>query len=65
MLLIWTTSDTLHHQLILEEVINSVAMVIVMVTHTYEGFDWSLHFKWDAFTDQLRAKRVSPIEPIR
>lgn len=29
------------------------------------GFDWSLHFKWDALTAELKAKRSSPIEPIK
>ncbi len=29
------------------------------------GFDWSLHFKWDTLTKELKAKRQSPIEPIR
>lgn len=29
------------------------------------GFDWSLHFKWDTFTPELRAQRKSPIEPIK
>ena len=35
-----------------------------MVT-TCKGFDWSLHFKWDTLTHELKAKRSSPIEPIK
>jgi polypeptide N-acetylgalactosaminyltransferase len=29
------------------------------------GFDWSMHFKWDAFTPQLKQSRTNPLAPIR
>ncbi|XP_059501138.1 polypeptide N-acetylgalactosaminyltransferase 14 isoform X2 [Stegostoma tigrinum] len=29
------------------------------------GFDWSLHFKWEQMTPEVKAKRLQPIEPIR
>ncbi|XP_072404993.1 polypeptide N-acetylgalactosaminyltransferase 14 [Chiloscyllium punctatum] len=29
------------------------------------GFDWSLHFKWEQLTPEVKAKRLQPIEPIR
>uniref|UniRef100_UPI00398F04B8 polypeptide N-acetylgalactosaminyltransferase 14 isoform X3 n=1 Tax=Pristiophorus japonicus TaxID=55135 RepID=UPI00398F04B8 len=29
------------------------------------GFDWSLHFKWEQLTPELRAKRLEPIAPIK
>ena len=41
---------------------------VLMVTNimiSYIGFDWSLHFKWDTITTQMKAKRSSPIEPIK
>jgi len=40
-------------------------MVIVVMVIIYEGFDWSLHFKWDPLTAELKAKRSSPVDPIR
>lgn len=42
----------------------SILMVTdIMISDT--GFDWSLHFKWDTMTTQMKAKRSSPIEPIK
>ncbi|XP_073527914.1 polypeptide N-acetylgalactosaminyltransferase 14 isoform X2 [Phyllobates terribilis] len=30
-----------------------------------EGFDWSLHFKWEQLTTEQKAKRLDPTEPIK
>ena len=65
MLSIWTTLNISDPLLTLEEVFIIVAMVIIAIMMLYEGFDWSLHFKWDALTADLKAKRLSPIEPIK
>ena len=42
-----------------------LAVSMVTVVMFIKGFDWSLHFKWDGLTADFKAKRSSPIEPIR
>ena len=41
------------------------AFIVTVVMVAYIGFDWSLHFKWDTMTTQMKATRSSPIEPIK
>ena len=63
MSLTWITLGMSLHQQILEEVFAMVTVVGILMK--CKGFDWSLHFKWDALTAELKAKRSSPIEPIK
>jgi len=53
----------LHRQPTLKEVCLSLKYIVDKATAT--GFDWSLHFKWDTMTTQMKAARSSPIEPIK
>jgi len=43
----------------------SAPMTTALMWSDILGFDWSLHFKWDTLTTQMKATRSSPIEPIK
>ncbi|XP_053300767.1 polypeptide N-acetylgalactosaminyltransferase 14 [Pleuronectes platessa] len=39
--------------------------IILVDDFSIDGFDWSLHFKWEQLSPEQRARRLDPTQPIK